>query len=1202
MTHRRTTFIAFMLMFAFALCGIQAALGAANAFAAQAPTISGTASITITNKDKAWSGQRARCKAVITLPNGSQQTATGYCISGDSYGFPVDGTYPYTGTLQADGTYAVVIDSSKAKAFNAAAFPAGSMKGTQKMGDIRLSYNPKVTVTFTKTSANAKLTTGNASYSLAGATYDIYDVDTGKKVATITTGADGKASCSLDPNSSYRATEVKAPTGYKLAAKDIAFKTGAKGSAVTLKDQPITVTLKARKRDQTIGDGAQAGYSLAGAQYTICDARGTQHTATTDETGSFTLKGLPLGEVTVTETKAPAGYQLEPAVHRYTASPSGNSASSGTVELDLTNELFEAPSAFDIRIAKFKGQMQGWETQSGHVQPAAGVTFEIASKSSGKTVATITTNKDGFASTSDAACVPAGATGSAKTWSKDCPWFGAGKRTQGVAGALPFDPKGYTVREVASTVPAGYARVEDWDIDPTQIANGSTLQFICNDQRIDTRLQIVKTDAHSGKVIPLAGFSFQILDAKGDAITQTSYYPNEQRLDTFTTDASGMVTLPQRLEPGTYSIAEKAAQPPYLIGKPISFTVDGNHATAKDRITVTVANEQAKGRASIEKRCKLDGKTLAGAEFDVVAQQDVISPDGTVRAVRGQIVDHVATGKDGMAATATDLWLGAGRATYAFVETKAPAGHAIDATPIPFTLTYQDASTSVVHASVKATNAPTTVIIKKTDVSTGEALAGAVFKLTGPKTTDAAALSTDKTGSITIAHLVAGDYSITETKAPAGYVKDDEPRSFTVSANGLITGKATLALAISNDYTKVEISKRDITDEREVEGAKLSIKDSEGNIIESWISGTEDHRIDRLPVGTYTLVEEMTPHAYDQAQEIEFTVEETGEVQKVVMHDEPISITGRIDKRQQIADPTAPLTEANGDGKARAAVTKSEDGAYAYTIDFRNESSTWTDEFTVTDTIDGATEGLAILQAIETPVVQEDFDGLMNVWHQTSLTPADHVDSPNANATRSDKHENPWLDDESTKEALGDDGRVLDYTGWKLWKAGVTADASEKLLVADLDLENGEVVTAVRFEYGRVEAGLTTRDDLWDREDLKDPHDDIDEIPARDEDGPKGAVMHLRVTDAYREGTVLKNAAAVDLYRNGGGEDLESHDKDQVEQAPKAVILPLPQTGTASAVYLVTAIATTIAAAMMAIHIRKQKNRAKGTHHETQYR
>ena len=161
-----------------------------------------------------------------------------------------------------------------------------------------------------------------------------------------------------------------------------------------------------------------------------------------------------------------------------------------------------------------------------------------------------------------------------------------------------------------------------------------------------------------------------------------------------------------------------------------------------------------------------------------------------------------------------------------------------------------------------------------------------------------------------------------------------------------------------------------------------------------------------------------------------------------------------------------------------------------------------------------------------------------------------------------------------------------------------------KLAVADLGLEEGEHVTAIRFEYGRVEQGFTTRDGGWDREGIKDVHDDI--ASAEDTAAENGsdtddsgtgtgtayapAIVRMKATDGYTAGTSLDNYARVDLTRNGGGDGLEDHDEDQVTQTAKAVTVPptnLDQTGRNVIIGLAATLAAAAAAAAALIYRRR---------------
>ena len=1285
-------------------------------------------------------------RKVSSLPQ-VDVTVEGYSTAGAGYDiFMNDGTKVGSYTTGDDGTFMLHLKPNTDYYAVETHAPEGFTLNPEKIAfntgsgsTVALPDAPHVTVTFTKVSADATVSDGNEEYAYAGAVYEIFRASDDKHMTTITTDDAGHASYRLDANERYYAVEKQAPVGFAKNPERIAFATGSASSSVTLTDEPGTVTLRIAKKDSATGGAPQPGASLEGAVYKLIDANGDTHTATTDSAGHASFDRIPLGSIRVMEDEAPEGYKLDSTVHTYVVH-AGQITDAGTFVLEPEDDFVEHPVAFDIELVKY---LDTGEEGSGLQQAAGGVRFEIVSNTTGKVVGSIVTDENGKATT-------------------DGLWFGEGERNGEISGALPYDAKGYTVREDASTTPEGFAAADEWQIGPDQMVDGATLHYIVDNAQVQGRLRIVKTDAETGLTVPAAGFTFQLLDKDKNPITQEAWYPNHVELSEFATDETGSVTLPEPLQAGTYYIRETAASPVYLLGgEDLEIEISGT-AVAAPLAAVAFPDEQAMGRATVTKTCtdgELDGEhvhdegcagTLAGAEFDVVAMQDVISPDGTVRAVEGEVVDHVVTSEDGKATT-KDLYLGAGSATYAFVETVPPAGHVLDETPHEFTLAYADAETPLVEVGVEVSDAPTEIVLDKTVMGHGDALPGAEFAvwsaddelavtpdegmaalavdaygagrkielsspavytelaveipdslaatLTGedgtsfaveagtvaldpgkyalelidPETGEAAefdgvaelelaadtsytltvsesfftgitsALATDgrvsetvevaydedlgacvatslepgtyrvavdgedagginliagetkvyglgeecsltelpalladgtapqtvttgDDGLITIRHLAEGSYRIWETSAPDGFLPDGVVHYFTVDRNGMTEGQPSYGIHIEDDFTKVGLSKRDITNEDEIPGATLTVLDSEGNVVDTWVSTEEEHRIEALAPGDYTLVEEMTPHTYDEATAVEFTVEETGEVQRVVMYDEPIEISGEIDKRQQIADPTHPYTDADATadegGSNNAPVTASEDGSYDYTVDFRSTSSTWVDEFTVTDELQAVADGFAELTSITTASAGEDYDGLVNVWYKTSATPADYVDPSGANATLGDGHDNPWLSDETTAERLGDDGRVIDYTGWRLWAADLSATEATELSVSDLGLADGETVTAVRLEYGRVEEGFTTRAGGWDREDLKDAHDDIEGI-GEDEAGSP-LTLHMAVTDSYRAGSRLENSASVELYRNGGNieehERLEDNDEDRVEQTP---VEALPRISTA---------------------------------------
>ena len=1068
--------------------------------------------------DRGWEWLNDAYAAVAYYGYPSTTTIGGRTLSeGDARAATQIATWMVSGTVKEDGTisyrsysgnyiqgtFAGFTDIIAAAQYLYRGATTGSLKAphnrvkkyigiydSSKNTDIQniLYVVPTVTVRIEKKSSNTAITASNGEYTLKGCVLDIYESSNDKKVASVTTDANGCASCELSPNTAYYAVEAKAPKGFVESSSRRPFSTSSDSGGLSITDTPKTLSIKLAKVDAATGGSAQKEASLAGAVYrcvSLSTAKWTQ-TATTDGKGNLTFKDIPLGTCVVTEAKAPVGYLPDTEEHRFTVSDD-ESNNDAVITRSLT--VKETPIAFDIEIAKFKDP--GSE-DSGKELPVEGVRFELISNTTGKVVGSVTTNAKGYADTSK---------------DKNL-WFGEGERPSGASGAIPYDQGGYTVHEVASTVPFGYQRVDDWTLPATEQVNGAKLQYIVDNHAISTRLQIIKVDSQTGCTVPLAGFSFCVLDSAKNPITQTNWYPTFSELSTFTTDETGTVTLPQRLVPGIYYIREMQAQAPYLLNDGNIEVTIPNDADAPSLSVATVGDTPATGKAVIHKTEKGSGTALAGAEFDIVARETIMGAEDTVQAVKDEVLGHITTDEDGYASI-TGLPLGKGVARYAFVETKAPDGYLLDPEPLEFGLSYLDQDTAEVVTTVEATN----------------------------------------------------------------------------------------------DYTKLDISKVEITGGDEIPGAHIEITDSDDRVIDSWVSEDKSHRIEHLEPGTYTLRETLTPRTHDNAEQIAFTVKETGEVQHVEMKDQPIEISTRIDKRQQIAKPVANDTTSNGDGKNTASEQTNEDGSFSYTIDFENTSNTWVDEFTVEDVLDGTVENLAHLVAIETPQAGEDFNKLLNVWYKTnkdagkkaSDSAIDDKDAPEANATLDDKHENPWLSTEEVKHLMGDDARALDYTGWHLWKRDVSTDVAETLKVDGLELDEDEYVCAIRFEFGGVKQGFSSRapgSSDWDRKELKSLHDDIDTLPtSQNTEGDeksslnyRPAIVHMKVTKNYVEGTTLKNETQVYAFRNGGGDHLEDHDSDNVQQTPRAVAKDLVQTGMIPFALLLPATAVTAVACIVALH------------------
>lgn len=1159
-----------------------------------------------------------------------------------------------------------------------------------------LSYQGVVTadkdvfVTLIKTSADTQVTDGNDAYSLEGATYDIHLAETDEKVATATTDKQGQATCRLQPNTAYYAVETTAPAGYKLSSDSIPFTTTFEALEVTTTDAPLLATLKVRKTDTATQGTAQPGATLQGAEFTLTMPTGDTATAVTDETGAAVFNDVPLGTSQIVESKAPAGYLISKEIHSVSIT-----ADDVEAEKDFVYEYTvpNTPISFDIVINKHLDD--GTDTTEQTDALLEGIAFDVISNTTKETVGTITTDQQGVAES----------TGS---------WFGAGERPDDASGSIPYDAAGYTIHEDPETTPEGFEPVDDWTVGADQLIDGTKLTFDVDNTMVTSQLRIVKVDKATGEAIPLKGFSFRIVDEQGEPVESNAWYPETPDSDRFTTDKTGSVTLPQRLRQGTYAVKEVVAPRPYLIAAdPIPFTIDAD--STEPLTVIEVPNAAATGHAVLTKTCAEDDTPLAGTHFDVIAQDDIVSPTGSVQAVEGEVVDQVVTDENGTAQT-KELPLGTGIASYAFVETAAPEGYAIDTDPIPFKLIFQDDATPVVTTDVESDNEPTRVDISKTPVGENLPVEGAVFELsivdgettppgtedgttdeedsgttetdptlptedtsrepedeaespedettgeddaeqidllnldarvagenqshqdsetdpdnvsgdsvidsteptsgsdtdpdtdspadppqtegdadseeeqepgtgsTGPDgdaddvpeqdsdaesddTTDpesqvspspepeasdnppdgtAKRFTTNQRGEVTISHLTPGTYRLQEVEAPDGYLVDDTTVEFTVDANGLIDGSPVKELSIENDFTKVEISKRSAQDESYLPGAQLVLYSEDDEAMGLWTSSEEPHLITKLAPGTYRLHEQHAPDGYEKVDDMEIVVEKTAEVQSFTLYNDTFDISGEVDKRQQLI----------GDADSQGATL-------SYTIDARSTSSTWVDEFTITDELEGAEQGIAELTGITTPVASGDFDGNLNVWYRLEGSDA-QPETSDANATIDDEHDNPALEEDENAASLGSDQRMLDYNGWHLWAEGVSCWEATELKVSDLGLTTGQCITAIRFEFGTVNKGFTTRETDWDRQDLKDGGDAIDTVPEPDSStDPSPIVIHMRTNAAYREGTELTNHVELDLYRSGGGDGLEAHDQDTVKQSRGSLpaIIPLDQTG-----------------------------------------
>ncbi|MEY8433201.1 SpaA isopeptide-forming pilin-related protein [Lachnospiraceae bacterium 48-42] len=231
-----------------------------------------------------------------------------------------------------------------------------------------------------------------------------------------------------------------------------------------------------------------------------------------------------------------------------------------------------------------------------------------------------------------------------------------------------------------------------------------TYSYILNNTTTSSFIRVEKHDAETGKIIPAAGVGFQVRDlSTGDLIAETIYYPTPVTIDTFFTNEEGWLMLPYELPYGQYELIEVETCYGYVLdSEPVPFTVDGT----QDVVVVEKHNMPQKGKIVVAKTGEVfasvttsdgadkDGadliyqpvyeiRGLEGATYEIHAAEDIYTPDGTLRAAKGDVVDTVTTGSGGAVST-KELYLG----KYEVVETKAPYGMVLNPNPQQVELVY----------------------------------------------------------------------------------------------------------------------------------------------------------------------------------------------------------------------------------------------------------------------------------------------------------------------------------------------------------------------------------------------------------------------------------------------------------------------------------------------------------------------------------
>ena len=487
------------------------------------------------------------------------------------------------------------------------------------------------------------------------------------KTYTIKTGSDGVAILSDIPvyNSRnekivYTISEKNVPIRYVVPADQTATLTADATTTKTFKNILKKFTVEVTKQDAEMVS-AQGDGTLAGAVYGIYRDGALIDTYTTDENGYFKSKEYVCGNYTVQEISPSEGYLLDMTVHSVGAEPEKYTIESNLISMTVTEDVIKG----NISVIK--------HTDDGSTQietPEVGAEFEVYLKSVGSYGNAAETERDhltcdenGFAQTKD----------------------------------MPYGI--YTVHQTNGW--EGTEFIADFDVNISE--NGQTYRYLINNAKFESYVKVVKVDSESGNVIPYEGAGFEIYDSNGQKISMTFSYPTPTTIDVFYTNSEGYLITPDVLPYGEYSLVEVQAPVGYVLDStPVPFTVSADNAEEENALTVIKVHKEntaQKGRISVQKTGDIfktvamassaytdeNGEmtvnpttytpvfasgNLSGAVFQVIASEDIVTLDGTIRANAGDVVAEITTDENGYAESDL-LYLG----NYEIKEVSAPFGY-----------------------------------------------------------------------------------------------------------------------------------------------------------------------------------------------------------------------------------------------------------------------------------------------------------------------------------------------------------------------------------------------------------------------------------------------------------------------------------------------------------------------------------------------
>jgi len=563
---------------------------------------------------------------------------------------------------------------------------------------------------------------GNSAYRLSGAVYGIWtnraaanakNQGHSSYVGRMVTNASGEANYDELRAGNYFVRELTPPPGHILDETTYQANIVATGTTTpsvvrinSSDERRYGTGLNIQKLDKESGRPvAAAGASLAGAEFEVRWAdpsisggwrvqrlvTDTHGQASYHATGA-SRPGIPIGNFQIREVRAPEGYLVDPEFSNwrsYTVLDSGGAERPLEISLASINPQVSQPLIRgDIAIRKYGGEV------ADVISPLTGIRFHIidnmpANKDGqinpryGQIVGTLTTDQEGYARSRD--LIPA-----------QSQW--GGKDFTG--GFLEYGS--YLLREDPGSLPLGLHPIKDMPFAVQD--NGVELNYHLFNQEARAALTVVKRDADTGKVIPIAGTRFQILDKDMQVMSFTVNYPHSTTVSTFTTDETGQINIPETLKLGDYYLREVQAPSGYLLlDEPFGFRVDRGFDWTEPFI-VSIDNYPAMGRLRVIKSDSVTATAVADTVFELRAKNDIVTGDGSIRLQAGELADVLRTNAEGIAES-IPLYLG----DYELREVETSPWYLLNQQVFPVTLRYLDQLTALSWAEVEVQNEPVAV-------------------------------------------------------------------------------------------------------------------------------------------------------------------------------------------------------------------------------------------------------------------------------------------------------------------------------------------------------------------------------------------------------------------------------------------------------------------------------------------------------------